>query len=143
MRITGYRIIHFARTVGRGLFDRLLVTYIILWWVIRICRWGGHPIPLLNNWLTDFLFVPVVAHIALTFTRNFLLRDTGYRYPLIYLLCIAAYAAIVFEYLLPIFSANTVADPLDVVAYFSGAIFYYCIHQQRQMKPVTGSTSKD
>jgi hypothetical protein len=104
------------------------------WWIVHLFRWGGHPIPLLNNWLTDLVFIPVVSHIALVFTRQ-LLRNTGYRYPLSFLLWMAAYTAIVFEYILPFFSANTTADPLNVLAYFTGAVYYYCVHQQWSGKP--------
>lgn len=129
MRLTGHRIVYFPGLIISRVFDPFFICYIGLWWTVHLFRWGGHPIPLLNNWLTDFLFLPVVAHIALVFTRQ-LLRNAGYRYPLSLLLWMAAYTAIVFEYILPFFSANTTADLIDVLAYFTGAVYYYFVHQQ-------------
>jgi hypothetical protein len=84
----------------------------------------------LNNWLTDFLFVPVVAHIALVFTQYLFLRNLQYRYPLYYLLLIALYVSIVFEVVLPRYYAFTTGDPVDMICYFAGACFYFGVHQR-------------
>ncbi|WP_343673975.1 hypothetical protein [Chitinophaga sp.] len=105
--------------------DPLFIIYNILWWFIHICRWVNKPIPYLNNWLTDFLFIPVVAHL----TKHIALRREDYRFPLSYLLVMALYTALIFEWVYPSFSHKTVGDPLDGIAYLLGSLFYYYVHQ--------------
>lgn len=108
--------------------------YCLLWCLVHFLRWVQHPLPWLNNYLTDFLFVPVIAHLSVNFTRRFILRNNAYRYPLAYPLFMALYAAIVFEYVMPLFSAVYTRDWGDVVAYFLGSLFYYYIHQEKIYK---------
>jgi hypothetical protein len=90
------------------------------------------PLPWLNNYLTDFLFVPVVAHISLSFTRIFIVRNGSYFYPVTYLLFISFYSAVVFEYIMPKIAASYTSDIGDVWAYFLGGIFYYYAHQRKK-----------
>ena len=88
------------------------------------------PIPWLNGQLTDFIAVPVIAHLALTFTRTVILGDSQYTYPLSYLLFIALYTTVLFELVMPAFSHKYTADMLDAAAYLGGALFYYFVHQR-------------
>lgn len=129
MRIAGISIGHCIRTL-KSLSDPLFCGYFAAWLLIHICRWAHYPIPLLNNWLTDFLFVPAVAHIALTLTQQLFLRNPAYRYPLHFLLLAALYVSIVFEIVLPRYYSFTTGDPVDVICYFAGALFYFGVHQR-------------
>jgi uncharacterized protein involved in response to NO len=115
----------------KSVFKPLFVVYCLLWCMVRLLRQAQHPIPFINDYLTDFLFVPVVAHLSVSFTRRFIVRNNVYDYPLTYLLFIAFYAAVLFEYIMPEFSGVYTADPGDVLAYFSGSLFYYYIHERR------------
>ncbi len=114
----------------KKLFDPLFISYCVIWIVIHSCRRLGAPIPWLNGQLTDFIAVPVIAHLALTFTRTVVLRDSQYTYPLRYLLFIALYTTVVFELLMPAFSPKYTADILDAIAYGCGALFYHFVHQR-------------
>ena len=109
-------------------FEPLFVVYCALWCLIHFFRWVQHPLPWLNNYLTDFVFVPVIAHMSVSFIR-WLLKDSTCSFPVSYLLCMALYAAIVFEYAMPRFSPVYTGDWGDVLAYFLGALFYYYVHQ--------------
>lgn len=120
----------------KKLFDPLFCTYCLLWGFIHLFRWIGYPIPFLNDYLTDFLFVPVVAHIALMVIRAYVLRDAFYAYPVYYLLLIACYSAIIFEWIMPAVSTVYTRDYGDVVAYFLGGMFYYYVHQRVVMRVV-------
>jgi hypothetical protein len=121
---------HFICLVNR-LFDGLFISYCLLWIIIHVFRRLAFPIPLLNSWLTDFLFVPVVAHAAIVFSRHFVVRNKNYIYPLSWLLAIALYSAIAFEIVAPLFSSRATADLWDGVAYLLGGLFYYYVHQQK------------
>jgi len=120
MRIRGNYTGHVTGIVK----DPLFVTYCALWLVMHICRWIHHPIPYLNNWLTDFLFIPVVAHL----TRYLVLGRQ--KLPLFYLLIMAIYTAVIYEWLYPAFSPKTTGDPWDGIAYVAGSLFYYYVHQE-------------
>ncbi|MFB6454896.1 hypothetical protein ACE38W_06460 [Chitinophaga sp. Hz27] len=82
----------------------------------------------LNDHLTDFIAVPVMAHISAAFIARVVVKRTDYHYPLGYLLFIALYTSVVFEGFLPRVSAVYTGDWLDVAAYFGGALFYYFLH---------------
>jgi hypothetical protein len=84
----------------------------------------------LNNWLTDLVFVPVIAHVALVITRKYIVRDGAYRYPLGCLLFAAVYVSVVYEWVFPHYHFRTVGDPVDVAAYFGGSLFYFFVHQR-------------
>lgn len=112
----------------RGLLDPLFLIYCGLWGIIHFFRYIQQPVPLVNGYLTDFIAVPAMAHVALTFTRNCIVRDKHYTYPLSYLLFIALYMSVVFEWVMPRFSADYTGDICDVAAYFGGGLFYYYVH---------------
>lgn len=118
----------FAGPLARSLFDPVFSCYCLMYAINRLSRAAGAPLPLMNGWLSDFLFVPVVCHIALVLTR-YLLRKPEYKYPLKYIVAVAVYSSVFFELILPAVSSKAIADPLDVVAYMGGAGFYYFVHQ--------------
>lgn len=112
----------------KRLFDPLFLTYCGLWSMIHLFRYIQMPVPLLNGYLTDFIAVPAMAHVALTFTRRYIVRNAHYTYPLYYLLFMAFYMAVVFEWVMPQFSSVYTSDAWDVTAYFGGGLFYYYVH---------------
>ena len=112
----------------RRLFDPLFLIYCTLWGIIRFSRYIHLPVPVLNGYLTDFIAVPAMAHVALTFTRRYIVRNEQYSYPLYYLLFMAFYMSVVFEWVMPRFSFVYTSDAWDVAAYFGGALFYYYVH---------------
>ena len=136
MRIVNHSDRYLARTLIKQVFDPLFITYCLLWIIVHLFRRSGYPTPGINNWLTDFLFVPVAAHLALVFTRCVILKDCRYVYPLIYLLAIALYASIVFEWLSPVLLNKGTADMGDVIAYFAGSVFYCRVHQRMMVRIV-------
>ncbi|MEI6949668.1 hypothetical protein V9K67_20950 [Paraflavisolibacter sp. H34] len=102
---------------------------------MRLSRWLQCPLPWINDYLTDFLFVPVTAHISLACMRTFIVCRNSYRYPFRYVLFIAFYAAVVFELILPRIAPVYTGDAGDVVAYFAGGFFYYFVHQGKAGEP--------
>ncbi|WP_109693899.1 hypothetical protein [Chitinophaga deserti] len=108
---------------------RLFITSAIGWSIIHGFRALGYPIPILNGYLTDLLAVPVMIHIALLFTRRFLVQDPSFRYPFSWILFISAYVSLVMEVVVPHFSPAYTADGWDAVVYFAGGICYHITGQ--------------
>jgi hypothetical protein len=125
---------YYYRCNGDTLIRRLLnvpfCVYVLCWVVIHYARWLKTPVPFLNNWLTDFICVPMIAHLALVPTRLFLIKNNQYCYPLSYLLLMGAYVSVVFEIVLPLYKHSATADPVDAIAYFAGAFYFYYVHQR-------------
>ncbi|NLR56537.1 hypothetical protein HGH93_00385 [Chitinophaga polysaccharea] len=112
----------------KKLFDPLFITYGVTWCIIHLCRYLHQPIPVLNDHLTDLVAVPAMAHLSLHFIRRFIVCNANYTYPLGYLLFMAGYTAVVFEWIMPHFSSRYTGDWWDVAAYFGGSFFYYYFH---------------
>jgi hypothetical protein len=106
------------------------VSYWGCWCLVQYTRSIHHPIPFLNNHLTDFVFIPIISHFALECHKTICPDTPLKRIPLFYLLIIAAYVSVVYELILPVAGFQTRADFMDVIAYHLGAIFYYRIHQK-------------
>lgn len=115
----------------KKVLDRWFLIYVLCWCVVRCSRYLEAPIPIINSYLTDFLFIPATSHLALQFMRAFVTGDRSYRLPLSYLLFFVLYATLVFEWLAPLYSGRHTADPGDALAYLLGSIFYYYAHQGR------------
>src|SRR5690606_9031613 len=117
------------RTLRLFFLEPYFLIYGIAWVIVRYCRVPVNPIPYVNNWLTDLVFVPLIAHFA--FCIGFLLLDLkrGFSFPLAQLFALAFMCPIFFEVLSPKFTDYNTADIFDVVCYFLGALFYYFIHQ--------------
>lgn len=109
-----------------------LAAYAFCWCLVHGFRWLQAPLPFFNSYLTDFLFIPAVSHLALHFFRAFVTGSNTYRFPLSYLLFFALYATLVFEWAAPLWSGRYTADSGDAIAYFLGSIFYYYVHQGRR-----------
>jgi hypothetical protein len=118
----------------KKIFNLPFIVYCLAWIVIHICRYAHHPLPLLNDYLTDFIAVPAMAHFTLTLTRRYIVRNNYYIYPLGYLLFIALYVSVVFEWILRRFSSKYTGDWWDVAAYFAESLFYYYLSSPSRSK---------
>ncbi|WP_212004460.1 hypothetical protein [Chitinophaga sp. HK235] len=97
----------------------------LLWLLVHVPRWYGQPLPYVNGHLTDFIAVPLMAQICQVVVQRWIAKDSSYQLPLAYILFIAVYVSVVFEWIMPRYSPRYVGDWLDVAAYFSGALCYY------------------
>ena len=127
------------RTLASFAGDRYLIFYCGSWILIRATRKLGYPIPILNNWLTDFIFVPLICYIALSIGHLLLGRNrTPLFYPLYQVMILSSVVSIVFEILLPDYTTYNTGDPLDAISYFLGGFFYRYIHQTSVERRITG-----
>ena len=80
--------------------------------------------PFINNYLNDFLIIPIILTICL-----FILRKTknnkNYQIPLSIILYLCVLYSILFEWYFPQILERYTSDFIDVVLYFvSGMVFY-------------------
>ncbi len=125
---------YFLCALVKSLFDGLFIFYWLCWFFIRFARLQHYSIPFLNSWLTDFVFVPIIVHVA-SITGSFLFNNgRPYRYPLYQIWFISAITSLLFEYVMPCYTAYNTRDLYDVIAYFVGGLFYFLFHQPRYIR---------
>lgn len=118
------------RALNYFLVDPFFVFYCFSWFLIRFTRQSGHAIPYLNNWLTDFVFVPLIIHASYIFGYFFLRLEKPHIYPLSQILLLSLIVSVVFEYIMPKYTTYNTADFGDILAYCLGGVFYFCVHQK-------------
>jgi hypothetical protein len=85
----------------------------------------GVPLPaLLQAYLGDVISMPIILTLALVAQRHLVAKLRTFVFPDSWLLLAWAYVSVWFEVLLPHFSNQAVADPLDVVAYAVGTLAF-------------------
>lgn len=119
----------------RALKDPLVWFYVFSWFLIRWTRSTGDIISFLNNWLTDFVFIPLICW----FTQVFLLslyryRQVDVKFALWHILVLSTFVSFVFEYLAPKVTSYNTSDYIDVFFYYLGGLFYYYVHQDLVLK---------
>lgn len=84
----------------------------------------GIFIPLLHAYLDDLLCMPIVLTLTLL-VLQFLLKDFQFRLNKFQIFIAFVYFSIMFEIILPSFSAKYTPDILDIAAYGAGAFIFF------------------
>ena len=85
---------------------------------------------IVNNYVNDFLILPIVLTICL-FILRWSRGDKGYTIPIGVIMYICAFYGVVFEYLLPKFHSRYTTDFIDVFLYFLGGVVFYFLQKKR------------
>jgi hypothetical protein len=95
------------------------------WGVIVLLRRNGMYIPVINDYFTDGITVPMYCYL-IEFIMNSVL---GYQWcpDLKFVLTSVFYLSFLFEVLCPKLSADFTGDFFDVLAYFVGGMIYYFV----------------
>ncbi|MHC5310301.1 hypothetical protein ACYSNM_09630 [Myroides sp. LJL116] len=97
---------------------------------IYICQRTGMPLyPWINNYVNDFLTLPIILSISLFIVRK-IKRDPLLTLPIYLVLLVASFYSVYFEYYLPKVTFRYTQDPIDVVLYFLGGLAYYFINKR-------------
>ncbi|WP_422106456.1 hypothetical protein [Winogradskyella sp.] len=79
---------------------------------------------IINNYVNDFLIIPICLTISLfilRFTRN----EQHYYLRLHHVVYLALFYSVLFELILPQYNERYTSDPIDILLYFlSGFLFY-------------------
>ncbi|WP_431610933.1 hypothetical protein [Chryseobacterium sp. 'Rf worker isolate 10'] len=113
-----------------------------VWGVIILLRRNGTVIPIINDYFTDCISVPMYCYL-IEYIMNGIL---GYQWKpdLKFVLTSVLYLSFLFEVLCPKLSAHFTGDFLDVLAYFAGGMMYYFLTVRRSLvkyKKAGSSTS--
>lgn len=84
---------------------------------------------LLNNYLNDFLIIPIVLYLCLLFLR-WSRNDANFVLKLPIILYVCALYAFIFEYLLPKQLVRYTSDPIDALLYFIGGLVFYLLQNK-------------
>lgn len=84
---------------------------------------------LINNYLNDFLIVPIVLTISLYVTR-FLRNSKEYKLSIGVIIYICVLYATLFEFIFPKYLSRYTADIIDVILYFAGGFVFYILQKK-------------
>ena len=91
------------------------------------------PVPsLINNYVNDFLCLPLLLG-GMTFFIWRIKKDYLFEFSFIFVLFLACYYAVYFEYYLPKVNSRYTSDWIDVVLYFSGGVAFYFIQKRKNV----------
>ncbi|GGF71362.1 hypothetical protein SAMN05444281_1898 [Wenyingzhuangia marina] len=94
----------------------------------------GYQLPLfINNFLNDLLCLPIVLGI-ITRVIQFLKKDSEFKLPIGFIICLATYYSIYFEYYQPRVNNRYTSDWIDVLLYFIGGFSYFFISRYKTNK---------
>ncbi len=110
-----------------------------LYFMIQCARYFNIETPkVINNYLTDFLCLPIVLSICL-FGVRFFKSDQNLKLSFWMVFVIFLQYAVLFEFVLPKYSDLYTSDAYDVVAYGVGALFFLIIQNQEKKRDLNFS----
>lgn len=117
------------RTLVIGITDAMFLSYWACWFAIRYCRSNNIDTGFFNNWLTDFVFVPIVLHFANIMANVLFGKGQILTVRISHAIFLSISTTLAFEVLLPRTTTHNVADWGDALAYLLGGIWYCTFHQ--------------
>lgn len=110
--------------VKKLIYGILLCIAIAVYFIKHI---GGNQLPwYINNYLNDLLCLPIVLGI-ITYVIQFFKKDPQFKLPLGFVICLATYYAVYFEYYQPRINNRYTSDWVDVLLYFIGAFSFFFV----------------
>ncbi len=82
------------------------------------------PLPFLNNYLDNFLAMPVILFLLLA-EKKYIYKQKDQKLSLLFVIIATLYVALVTEWLFPLLSERFTPDWYDLVFYSLGSAFYY------------------
>lgn len=114
---------------------RLFIVLLILYAVHLSIKYNTIAVPVfINSYFADLLCVPFILSLFVM-TVRYVKKQNTFRLSLSMIVFAVIYISFVFEYLMPKYSTRYTADPMDVVFYVIGAVFYF-FFQNREMKNI-------
>ena len=111
--------------VKKWYFPLISIVAIILYAGPRL---GLIPPALLNNYLNDFLCMPIVLTLCQK-SIAFIKSDKHICIPIALQFLLTLLFSVYFEYVLPTLNARYTSDPVDVVLYFLGTLCYFILER--------------
>lgn len=102
-----------------------------MWITIIILRRNGIIIPVVNDYFTDLITIPMYCYLIQYMMNK--IMGFHWRLNLKFIITSILYISILFEVVCPSISDQFIGDIFDILAYFFGGIAYY-IFQIRQQQ---------
>jgi len=102
----------------------VFLTALFLFVVTHLLKFIGISFTFANAYLDDLVCFPLLLTGILAFHRSVQFRNSAYVLPLGHLAFGVVFYGILFEVILPALQSSSIADPLDVIAYSTGAIIF-------------------
>ena len=107
---------------------------VVLYLLIRILRLFEIHIPeILNSHLTDFLFMPILLTVSLIGVRV-IKRNKLINLTIGMIFVSTVFVSFMFEIFMPSRSSLFIKDYWDVVAYITGALFFYTVQSRLEVQ---------
>ena len=95
------------------------------------------PLPkLVNNYVNDFLIIPIVLFICLLFLQR-IKKDKSFTLSLGIILYVCFLYSLLFEFIFPKYLARYTSDSFDVLMYFLGGITFFILQKRRKKEKFT------
>jgi hypothetical protein len=89
--------------------------------------------PLINNYVNDLLCLPLLL-AAMEFLIIRLKKDKYFKFPLGFVIFLAIYYSVYFEYYLPKVNPRYTADWIDVILYVVGGLTFYFTDKHKKTR---------
>ncbi|QMU31338.1 magnesium citrate secondary transporter [Adhaeribacter radiodurans] len=115
----------------------VFITAAITFWVTyTLEHFKIFTLPFVHHYLDDLLAMPVILTLAVAVQRQWVYRSPQYTLSKAQIIFAVLYVSVLFEGILPAFSAKYTRDVWDVSAYIFGAWVFYRFINQRQSIPL-------
>lgn len=121
--------------VNSILLNPVFVLVVLLSGSNKLLELSGISIPVLHSYMDDLFCMPFVLTIVLFLMRRFIIRDKNYVLGNWQIAAAVIYCSVLFELILPQFSAKYTADISDVAAYIVGGIIFQKLINKPQLMP--------
>lgn len=99
---------------------------------IYVCQRLYLPIPIwINNYVNDFLFLPLVLGFCLFVVRK-IKGNPNLQLSLPLILGVSLFYCVYFEWYLPLHNPRYTSDWMDCLLYFGGALVFYLLHRGKR-----------
>lgn len=108
--------------IERDIILFILLTLIFL--AYKLIETIYPAIPFLHTYLEDLVAIPLILKTALIIVQGIIGRKKTIEISASEILIITGLFSVYYELLLPTFNEQFYSDPLDVICYFIGALFF-------------------
>ncbi|PVH24254.1 hypothetical protein DC487_14305 [Sphingobacterium corticibacter] len=100
--------------------------FALLFIIHQVVQWGlGIPIGWLDSYLDPLLMMPITLHLLLWERRYLFEKGDSYKLSIFGIFNYLILVSILGEVIFPVLQPGFVADWIDVLCYFTGAVFFY------------------
>lgn len=114
----------------RTLLFKNLIIFCFLGTLVYLLQFFNVKLPLLvNNYLNDFLIIPIVLSLSLLVLR-LIRKDSSFTISISIILYVFFFYSVFFEYYMPKISTRYTSDMVDVLLYFLGGVWFWVLQKK-------------